>query len=125
MLDLDSPRWWELMHAFGTAEDIPGVLRRGIRIQAVHDPPRLALISNPQLMAAGPNTRHWPRVRQQKHLVLLQPATQNTGFDSCRGAEGRRLHLAVQPHQEFVSQAHGASLCRIRHARNGCGQVAA
>jgi len=28
MLDLDSPRWRQLTHAFGSAEDIPGILRQ-------------------------------------------------------------------------------------------------
>jgi hypothetical protein len=28
MLDLDSSRWWELTHAYGSAEDVPGMLRR-------------------------------------------------------------------------------------------------
>jgi len=50
----------------------------GISINAIHQPPRLALVIDPQLMASSRNRWHRSRLRHAQLLALLQAPAVST-----------------------------------------------
>jgi len=67
----------------------------GIGIKTIHQPPRSALVIDPQFMARSCDRRHWPRLRHAQLLTLLQAPEQKTNLDSSRLGKRRSLDLTV------------------------------
>ncbi len=86
------------------AEDLENHDRIGVG--PVHDPPIGFGTTDPQLLAAGSDDRHGPRLRHPKRVSLLQQSKQVSGLDPGLLRKGRRLDFSVKPHKRLVARAH-------------------
>src|SRR5439155_65140 len=73
-----------------------------VHVDPVDDPPLVLLISDSQLMAAFPDGRHRPRIRQGQRLALLDSSQQNARFDPRLLRERWCLDLAVKPCERLI-----------------------
>src|SRR5205814_9342659 len=62
-----------------------------VHVDPVDDPPLVLLVSDSQLMAAFPDGRHRPRIRQGQRRALLESSQQAACFDSRLLREGGGL----------------------------------
>ena len=62
-----------------------------------YDAERRRRIVDAQLMAAGPDGRHRPGVRQAQRFAALQQPEQVAGLDPGFFGKRRRLHFAAEP----------------------------
>src|SRR5437899_1399854 len=67
-----------------------------VHVDPVDDPPLVLLVSDSQLMAAFPDGRHRPRIRQGRRLAVLDSSQQNARFDPRLLRERWCLDLAVK-----------------------------
>jgi len=86
----------------------------GVGVDAIHNPPVLAFVGNPELVASSSDRRHRSRMGQAQILALLQPAEQISRFNPRDLGKGRRLDLAVKPDEGLLPRSHQwDKLCQI------------
>ena len=94
-----------------------------ITIDAVNNAPRFRLVLYAQFVARPTDRRHGARMGQRDVFATLQATQKHAGLNTCSRRKRRRLNLAMQPDQRFVSRRHGSdfmSLLTYRQSAPGC-----
>src|SRR2546422_100285 len=77
-----------------------------IRVNTIHDAPSGFCVYHPELVTSRTNGRHRPRVWHRQDLPPLKLSEEVARLDPRRLAEGRALHLPVEPSKRLVLPDH-------------------
>lgn len=89
-------------------------------VHPVHDSPRDGRIHDAELVTTGSDNRHGPGLRHGETMSLLQTSEQESSLQARLPRERRGLHLAVEPDERFVAEAHPETMYVGSDIRSSC-----